>query len=141
MPELPSIRHERFARRVAGGATPADAYVEAGYSPRNGTVATSAANRLLTTPDVAARVAEIKAEIEGAAQKAAIVSREWVLARLRENVERAMQAVPVIRDGEPTGEYRYDGAVANRGLELLGKELGMFHERVEATINLDLEDA
>jgi hypothetical protein len=32
-------------------------------------------------------------------------------------------------DGEETGEYRYEGAVANRALELLGKELGMFISR------------
>jgi hypothetical protein len=31
--------------------------------------------------------------------------------------------------GEPTGEYRWDGNVANRALELLGRELGLFTER------------
>jgi hypothetical protein len=54
------------------------------------------------------------------------------LRRLRENVERAMQGEPVLdRKGLPTGEWRYDGAVANRALELLGKELGLFIERRE----------
>ena len=33
--------------------------------------------------------------------------------------------------GNPTGVYRYDGATANRALELLGKELGMFIDRKE----------
>jgi hypothetical protein len=33
--------------------------------------------------------------------------------------------------GKATGEYRYDGAVANRALELLGKELGMFVDKHE----------
>ena len=43
-----------------------------------------------------------------------------------------MQAVPVTdREGNETGEYTYQGSVANRALELVGKELGMFHERVE----------
>jgi hypothetical protein len=39
-----------------------------------------------------------------------------------------------VRDakGNPTGEYRYDGSVANRALELIGKELGMFVERKES---------
>jgi hypothetical protein len=40
------------------------------------------------------------------------------------------QAV-TLRDGTETGEYRYDGAVANKALELLGKELGMFISRSE----------
>jgi hypothetical protein len=32
-----------------------------------------------------------------------------------ENVERAMQAQPVLdAKGVPTGEYRYEGSVANR---------------------------
>ncbi len=34
-------------------------------------------------------------------------------------------------DGKPIGEYSYNGAVANRALELLGKELGMFIVRKE----------
>ena len=33
--------------------------------------------------------------------------------------------------GNPTGKYVYNGNVANRGLELLGKEQGMFIERKE----------
>jgi hypothetical protein len=36
-------------------------------------------------------------------------------------------------EGRPTGEYRYGGNVANRALELLGKELGMFIDRSEHT--------
>jgi phage terminase small subunit len=55
---------------------------------------------------------------------------------LVENVARAMQAEPVKRktgDGaeEVDGEYTYNGSVANKALELLGKELGMFIERRE----------
>ena len=34
------------------------------------------------------------------------ITKEWVIERLRENVERAMQAQPVIdRAGNPTGSY------------------------------------
>jgi hypothetical protein len=45
-----------------------------------------------------------------------------------------MQAEPVRRktdDGEKevTGEYVYNGSVANKALELIGKELGMFIDR------------
>ena len=43
-----------------------------------------------------------------------------------------MQHVPVKdRSGATIGEYRYDGSVANRALELLGKEMGMFVTQVE----------
>lgn len=42
-----------------------------------------------------------------------------------------MQAQEIMTAAGGTGEFRYDGAVANRALELLGKELGMFIERQE----------
>ncbi|HZT31192.1 MAG TPA: hypothetical protein VFA33_14985 [Bryobacteraceae bacterium] len=66
---------------------------------------------------------------ERAVEKAAL-DRAWVLVQLRENVERSMQAVPVLdQEGTSTGEYRYEGAVANRVLESIGKELGMFKDQ------------
>ncbi len=46
-----------------------------------------------------------------------------------------MQAVAALdAEGNPIGEYRYDGAVANKALELLGRHLGMFTERQEIAI-------
>jgi hypothetical protein len=88
------------------------------------------------------RVAEIleeRGQIDAEGTKRAIertaIDKEWVIERLRENVERAMQARPVLdRAGNPTGSYAYNGAAANRALELLGKELGMFIERRENKI-------
>lgn len=74
---------------------------------------------------------ELSREIRGGAD------REYVRDRLRANVERSMRAVPVFdHDGEPTGEYTYEGQVANRALELLGKQAGLFndaHVEVEHT--------
>jgi hypothetical protein len=60
------------------------------------------------------------------------VTRAWVLERLVENVKRAMQIEEVKLRGVPTGEYRYEGSVANRALELIGKELGLFVDRSES---------
>jgi hypothetical protein len=59
-------------------------------------------------------------------------TRAWVLERLAENVRRAMRIEAVTLRGVPTGEYRYEGSVANRALELLGKELGLFVEKSES---------
>jgi hypothetical protein len=51
---------------------------------------------------------------------------------LMENAERALQHVAVLdKERKPTGEYRYDGNAANRALELLGKQQGMFIDRHE----------
>lgn len=68
---------------------------------------------------------------EKAVEKLAL-TKEWVISRLMENAERALQRVPVLdSDGQPTGEWQYEGTVANRALELLGKHLGILIERRE----------
>lgn len=60
--------------------------------------------------------------------------QEWVVARLVENVERAMQLEPVTDgEGNSTGEHIYQGSVANKALELLGRHAGMFPNRHEHT--------
>ena len=69
------------------------------------------------------------------------VDKYWILDKLRENALRALQAIPVLdKDGTPIGEYRYDGNVANRSLELLGKEIGMFRERLEIFSNPRIQE-
>jgi hypothetical protein len=58
-----------------------------------------------------------------------------------QNVERAMQVeCPRDADGNPVGNYQYNGAVANRGLELAARILGMLVDRSEVTHRKDYED-
>lgn len=58
----------------------------------------------------------------------------YVEEKLVENVERSMQAVEVLDNkGLPTGVWRYEGSIANRSLELLGKQVGMFSDKLELT--------
>jgi phage terminase small subunit len=133
MPVLGDQRQELFAQEIAKGKTGEAALVAAGYKPNR-----SAASRLLTDVNVSARVRELK---EAAAEKA-VLTQSWVIERLMKNAERSMQREAVLdEDGKPLGEYRYDGNVANRALELLGKELGMFVDRSEnVNINHDVSD-
>jgi len=97
------------------------------------TVGTDAcASRLLSGGKIQARVAELRQAISTHTVEKTSVSKAWVIAKLVENVERAMQAVPVLdRLGNPAGDYTYQGNVANRALELIGKEYGMFIDRKE----------
>ena len=141
MPVLQDPRLEIIAQHLSDGATQTDAYAAAYPNTTRASSAASAA-RLLADVNkrlaVDSRVAEILREREAArvvalkveAKKTGL-SKAWVLEQLRANYERAMQAEPVMRDGEPTGEYRYEGSVANKALELIGKEFGMFIERRE----------
>jgi hypothetical protein len=54
MAALKNARHERFAQEIAKGQSASDAYVSAGYGESR-----SAASRLSTNVNIAARVAEI----------------------------------------------------------------------------------
>lgn len=124
MPVLTNPRWEAFAAGLAKGKTGDQAYQDAGYAPNRGNAA-----RLKANESILARMAELR---EMVVEKAT-VDRAWVLARLVENANRALQALPVLdNEGNPTGEYRYEGSVANRALELVGKEFGMFVERKES---------
>ncbi|MFN7996334.1 MAG: terminase small subunit [Bryobacteraceae bacterium] len=138
MPVLTNPRHEHFAQLIAGGKTPTEAYIVVGYSKRG---AHASANRLRQNATVAARLDELRSAVAERTIEKTAIDRAWVIGRLQENVERAMQHRPVLdSSGKETGEYRYEGAVANRALELLGKELGMFVDRNESKIagSLDL---
>jgi phage terminase small subunit len=127
MPILKNPRHESFAHGVAKGLAAGQAYVDAGYS-QNGK--DQSAEKLLRKTEIRARVDEIRANIEKAVEHKVGVTKAWVIEKLKENLERAMQRVPVLdHDGAETGEYRYEGNVANKALELIGKELGMFITR------------
>ena len=71
---------------------------------------------------------QIHAQGTAKAVEKVALTQEWVLTRLMENAERALQHIAVLdKERKPTGEYRYDGSVANRALELLGKQQGHVH--------------
>jgi len=130
---LKNKRHEHFAQLVANGKTPPQAYVAAGYSEHG---AAQSANRLLKNVEIANRVSELQRTIEEPARERAIektaLERAWVIDQLMENVAMAKQAVPVFdRKGNPTGIYEQNLAAANRALELLGKEVGMFKDQIK----------
>jgi len=128
MPALPKARHELFAQNVVKGMTARDAYKAAGFKVNSDASADTASSRLLSSVEVQARIMELQAR----AADQTVLTKAWVIDKLIQNVERAMQAQSVLdSQGNPTGEYTYQGSVANRALELLGKEQGMFVDRKE----------
>ena len=108
MPPLDNSRHEKFAQGLAQGMSAAEAYTAAGYNGDR-----TAASRLSTNVNVQSRVSELK---ERAAASVSL-TKEWVLERLIANVK--------------AGQQNADLSPANKALELLGKELGMFVDRSE----------
>src|SRR5437763_9420199 len=131
---LTNPKYEQFAHLIAKGESPAKAYALCGYS-QNGAI--QSGNRLLRKPEVAARVKDLIVAVSERQIEKIAVDRSWIVAMLIENVNRAMQVEPV-RDhkGNPSGQYTYQGGVANKALELLGKEYGMFQREKDEPINV-----
>jgi phage terminase small subunit len=79
-----------------------------------------------------AKVRDALEEARKARTIRAKIDADWVLRRLARNANRAATLEPVKdREGNPTGEYVYQGAVVNKALELIGKHLGMFPTKME----------
>ena len=113
-------KQQRFIAEYLVDLNATQAALRAGYNPRSAAV--------IGIENL--RKPIIQRELRAAMAKRAEtvdLSAEWVIDRLRENVERALQHKPVLDNkGKETGEYTYEGNVANKALELLGKHLGLF---------------
>lgn len=121
---LKNPRHEQFAQLVCSGKSATESYVLAGFSP-NG--AAQGAAKLLRHKQVSERISDLSLAVSNAASTRAEIDRHWVLEGLKKNFSRAMQEESALdKEGKPTGEFAYNGSVANRSLELLGKAIGMF---------------
>lgn len=131
---LKNSKHEHFAQLVSKGEKASRAYVTAGYSKAG---AEQSANRLLKNADIQTRIAQLRAAIEQPSRERAIekaaVDKAWVLHNLTQIVKMGMAVEPV-RDeqGNELGELKAANLpAANKALELVGKELGMFIDRKE----------
>lgn len=117
-------KQDAFCREYLADLNQTQAAIRAGYSPKT---ARTIGGENMQKPAIRDRILAL---MKKRAERAEVTA-DWVLARLVENVERSMQSEPVLdHEGEPTGEYRYHGTVANRALELLGKHMGMFAENL-----------
>lgn len=112
-----TAKQEAFAKQVAKGAVLSDAYREC-YSAegmRDSTI-WSEACKLAQNPKVSTRVKALQAEMEEDRRTIERRREEWVLKRLAEEAEQA----------------ETDGARV-RALELLGKTVSMFTDKIEQT--------
>jgi len=130
-----NFRQERFVQEYLVSGNGTDAARRAGYSPKTAKVQ---AHELLTNPNVVRAIEEGRAEIAARGW----LTMEWVINGLKDVVERSLQRKPVMtfdqqerrmvqatdEDGE--GVWQFDSQGANRALELLGKTMGGFTDKV-----------
>lgn len=128
-------KQESFCLNYVDTLNASDAYRKAGYS-KGQTDKTVNENscRLLKNSKVKARVDELREEITKPIIEKFKLTKEWVVEQLVDNVSISKALEPVKdSDGNNIGEYRTNIPAANKALELLGKEIGMFVERKEIT--------
>jgi len=123
-----TVRQARFVEEYLVDGNGMQAAIRAGYSPRS---AKQLGSKVLGMPLVQVALAARQAGL-GAEHR---VDAGWVLDRLREVAERCLQAVPVRdRSARETGEWTFNASGATRALELIGKHLGMFSERIDVQL-------
>lgn len=103
------------------------AAIRAGYSVRT---AKAIGQENLTKPDVQSA---LQKEMDKRSEKVELTADD-VLRDIKEIKARCMQAVPVLdRNGNPTGEYKFDATNALKACELEGKHLKLFTDKHEVT--------
>lgn len=121
-------RQSRFIDEYTGGENKLNgtkSAIAAGFSEKT---ANEQAARLLAKVSIQEEIARRQAKIA----KKCEISQEWVLKQLKRVYKRCMQLNRVYdKEGNFTGEFEFEPAGANKSLELLGKHLGMFAERIK----------
>jgi len=127
-------KQERYVQGLFSGLSQREAYKQA-YNcgaMKNATI-DKRASEIAQRGEIKGRLKELQ---ENLAERN-ILTVEWVLNNLKEVAERCLQQEPVmIRQGNEmveSGEYQFAYAGANRSLELIGKHLGMFTDKMELT--------
>lgn len=138
---LKDVREERFAQLVAAGQHCETAYHECGWLGDKGNAMQMAIRSRVRDRIESLRQVRIEIQAEAALEtaKKLKIDEEWIVSRLAENAQIAMGEKPVkmrivqkqsgdVIEVEVT---QREGAVANQALTLLGKNIGMWTEKLE----------
>jgi hypothetical protein len=119
---LKPTKNEMFAQRVAAGVAPVDAYEAIGYSRNPGN-----ASRLASRQPVADRIEWLQEQ----SAKAMVFDVGWIKSRMGALAD----ALTEIRIDPLTGNRvkgpLYNASAGARVLELLGREAGIFKDKIE----------
>lgn len=131
-------KQETFIREYLVDLNATQAAIRAGYSVKT---AKQIGTENLAKPALRSRIEEL----QGKRAEKLQLDAEWVLTKLTEVVSKSMQEKEVEKWDYAerrligTGEYVYDSQGANRALELIGKHLGMFKDKIEHSGNVGVQ--
>ncbi|MBS1988744.1 terminase small subunit [Candidatus Dependentiae bacterium] len=129
-------KQEIFCKEYLKDLNGTQAAIRAGYSEKT---ANRIASEILSKPVIRTRIKELMDE----RSKNILIDSEYVVSSLINVATRCQQGEPVmVWDPEAkcmkeTGEWQFDSTGANRALELIGKHLGMFTEKVQHSGNVN----
>lgn len=130
---LKNLTHERFCKEyVRNGHNAAKAAIASGYSSKS---AYNQGSRLLKREEITTRIHEIESDLLNELG----ITEASILERLNTLVSKCMDEEPVTvvdENGQEKviGYRKLDPSGANKALELLGKQLGMFGDKMTADI-------
>ena len=117
-------KQKKFCQEYIKDFNATQAAIRSGYSKKTAKVI---GYENLTKPYIRDYLASLIAK---QAEKAEITVQE-IIQDLKKLKDRCMQEIEVRdKEGNPIGEYKFDSAGANRSLELLGKHLAMFTDKI-----------
>jgi hypothetical protein len=129
-------KQEKFVQGLFKGLSQRQAYKEA-YDTSNWKDSSidEKAYQLSKNVHIMSRLREL--------QETITQNNKWTVEKLIEEFEelkdRCKMNIPVLdRQGEPTGEYKFDSAGAVKSLENIGKLLGMYEEKIKHSGKIEL---
>ena len=125
-----TIRQQSFVEEYLIDLNATQAAIRAGYSEKT---ASEQGSRLLANVSIS----EAIAEAQNKRAERTEITQDYVLTNIQKVIERCMQVQQVdncltqTEDGELAQAFMFKEQGALKGLELLGKHLGMFKDKVE----------
>ncbi|MES2875305.1 MAG: terminase small subunit [Bacteroidota bacterium] len=138
-----SSKQELFCQEYLIDLVASRAYKRAGFTASNDNVAAVEGHKLLRNPNVHARIGELMEE----RSKKLLIDAYHVMQTLVEINQRCMAKVTPVLEFDPVEKkmvqtqdeagnkvYVFDAAGANRSIELIGKHLKMFTDKVDTNV-------
>lgn len=128
-PKKLTAKQSLFVKEYLVDLNGTQAAIRAGYGEKTARIV---ASENLTKPYIQEA---IQKQIKKREEKTEL-NAEWVLKKLETIANRCMQEEEVMSKDGPTGEFKFDSSGANKAIELIGKHLKMFTDKIEQDTTL-----